>query len=200
MLLTLLSIIQALALEFLWTHVRDSDYLFEPNWRTFLHWAQITATFLVIVQIWIVYVSNALRFRWVPRTSDSIYPFLIGVLEFALVELHDPGLLGWWFVCLAALFGLVTWVDHSLMRQARRDGENDWFFSRYKPATLRDFYPSFAIFFAVIGAGIVCMVIGEDGVPAFLALLGANLMGGFFIRQSTMYWNESIAERLHQNN
>ena len=69
-LLTLLSIVQALALELLWSHLRAANYIFELSWLAFISWAQIAATFLGIVLIWIVYVSNVVRFRWVPTTSD----------------------------------------------------------------------------------------------------------------------------------
>jgi hypothetical protein len=37
-LLTLLSIVQALALELLWSHVRESGYLFDTSWTALLTW------------------------------------------------------------------------------------------------------------------------------------------------------------------
>jgi hypothetical protein len=75
-LLTLLSIVQALALELLWSHVRESGYLFDTSWTALLTWMQVGTTFLGIVVIWIAYASIAMRFRWVPSTSDSVYPFV----------------------------------------------------------------------------------------------------------------------------
>jgi len=73
-LLTLLSIVQALALELLWSHLRESPYLFELSWITAISWMQILATFLGLVLIWVVYANNVMRFRWVPVTSESVYP------------------------------------------------------------------------------------------------------------------------------
>lgn len=64
-LLTLLSIVQALALELLWSHVRGNDYLFEPSLVAALSWIQIAATFLGLVLIWVVYASNAMRCAFV---------------------------------------------------------------------------------------------------------------------------------------
>ena len=90
-LLTLLSIVQALALELLWSHVVEADYLYESPLDALVTWIQIAATFTGLILIWVVYASNTMRFRWVPVTVDSVYPFIIGVLEFMLVETLDPG-------------------------------------------------------------------------------------------------------------
>lgn len=56
---------------------------------------------------------------------NSIFPFLIGLFEFALIELLGPDKMELWFSSFGALYALVTWVDHSIMRHARRDGKND---------------------------------------------------------------------------
>lgn len=195
-LLTLLSIIQALSLEFLWSNMEESAYLFEMTWDACLYWTQLGATFLGIVQIWIVYSSNALRFRWVPRTSDSIYPFLVGLFEFGLIESLGPGNLGWWFGCFGVLFALMTWIDHSIMRHARRDGSNNDFFDQFSPATLRDFVPSIAIFIVVEAAAVALLLDGGGGPFTLLALIGAAMLILWFIRTSSMYWNRSVSDKL----
>lgn len=197
-LLTLLSIIQALSLEFLWTHIKESTYLYEAGWPTPLYWAQISATFLGIIVIWIVYSSNALRFRWVPRTADSIFPFVVGLFEFALIELLGPTTMGWWFICFGVLYGLMTWIDHSIMRQARRDGENDAFFSQFEPATLRDFYPAIAIVIAFLAVGTVLMIANETGALALAVLVAVNIKCLWLIRQTSMYWNRSVAQGISE--
>lgn len=50
-LLTLLSIVQALALEFLWSHISEAEYPFEPSWIAAISWLQIAASFNGIVLI-----------------------------------------------------------------------------------------------------------------------------------------------------
>ena len=172
-LLTLLSIVQALALELLWSYVRESAYLFEMSWTALLTWIQIGTSFLGIVVIWLVYASTAMRFRWVPTTSDSVYPFVIGLLEFILIEMLAPEYMGWWFFCLALIFGLMTWISHMTMRRARLDGENDEFFANLAPATARDFFPAFVIVFILILAGSYLAVTGDRGMVALVAVLVA---------------------------
>ena len=172
-LLTLLSIVQALALELLWSHVRESDYLFEMTWTALLTWIQIGTSFLGIVVIWLVYASTAMRFRWVPTTSDSVYPFLIGLLEFILIETLAPEYMGLWFGCLAIIFGLMTWISHMTMRRARLDGENDEFFANLEPATARDFFPAFGIVFVLVLASTYLAVSGDRGMIALFSVLVA---------------------------
>lgn len=172
-LLTLLSIVQALALELLWSQVLESAFLFDMSWTALLAWIQVAANFTGIVVIWIVYASIAMRFRWVPSMSDSVYPFIIGVLEFILVETLDPEYMGWWFFCLGLIFGLMTWVNHMKMRRARLDGENDEFFAHLEPATVRDFYPAFISITGFFMAGSYLAISGDRGIVALIAVAAA---------------------------
>ena len=80
-------------------------------------------------------------FRWVPSTIDSVYPFIIGFLEFLLIELLGHEQLGLWLIFNAVIFGIMVWVSHTTMRRARHDGDNDALFSETVPATVRDFLP-----------------------------------------------------------
>ena len=193
-LLTLLSIVQALALELLWSHVRESAYLFDMSWTALLTWIQISTTFMGLVVIWIVYAGTAMRFRWVPTTSDSVYPFAIGLLEFILIETLAPAYMGWWFICLAMIFALMSWVSHMTMRRARLDGENDEFFIDLEPATAKDFYAAFSIIVAFILAGIYLTMSGTRGGFAVFAVSAAFLV---LVRQlfvAASFWQMSVTD------
>ena len=193
-LLTLLSIVQALALELLWSHVRESAYLFTMTWAALLTWIQVSTNFMGIIVIWVVYASTAMRFRWVPATSDSVYPFVIGLIEFILIETLAPEYMGLWFICLALIFGLMTWVSHMKMRRARLDDENAEFFANLEPATIRDFYPAFAIIFGSIVAGIYLAFSGDRGVLALFAVSAALAV---LVRQlivAARFWEMSVTD------
>ena len=86
-LLTVLSMIQALALELLWTRLRESPYLWTASWDALLGWTQATAMLLGFLVVWLLYISFVMRFRWLPSLSDSVIPFGIGILEFSLIDL-----------------------------------------------------------------------------------------------------------------
>jgi len=70
-----------------------------------------------------------MRFRWVPSTSDSVFPFLIGLTEFMLIDTLGPDEIGQWLLLLAVVFSLMNWVAHTTMRRARLDSDNDAYFS-----------------------------------------------------------------------
>jgi len=193
-LLTLLSIVQALALELLWSHIRESGHLFDMSLPAILSWVQIATNFMGIVLIWVVYASIAMRFRWVPSTSDSIYPFIIGLLEFAQIEALGPEYMGWWFALLAMIFGLMTVVTHLKMRRARLDGDNDEFFTDFKPATIRDFFPAAVI---IIGFVIAGLYFGFSGDRGIVALVAVSVSLAILIRQLIVaagFWEMSVSD------
>ena len=193
-LLTLLSIVQAFALELLWSHLRETDYLFEPSWTMAISWMQILATFQGIVLIWVVYANNVMRFRWVPVTSDSVYPFLIGLTEFMLIEFLGPDEIGQWLLSLALIFGAMAWVAHANMRLARQDTDNDAFFRKFEPATLRDFYPHIAIVCVLALGGTYLLISGGQGLLALLVLLATNGLLGWQFYEASRFWKNSLAE------
>lgn len=193
-LLTLLSIVQALALELLWSHLRETAYLFELSWITAISWMQILATFSGLVLIWVVYANNVMRFRWVPATSDSVYPFLIGLIEFMLIENLGPDEIGLWFIFMALIYGMMTWVSHANMRRARQDADNAAFFSSFEPAKFRDFYRQIAIVFALVLAGIYLLFIGDQWLFAMLALLATNGMLGWQFYTAALFWKRTVTE------
>jgi len=193
-LLTLLSIVQALALELLWSHLRETPYLFEPSWITTIAWMQILATFLGLILIWVVYANNVMCFRWVPVTSDSVYPFLIGLMEFMLIESLGPDEIGLWFIFLAVIFGMMIWVAHANMRRARQDPDNAAFFSKFAPAKFSDFYTPIAIVCVLVLTGIYLHISGNQGFFAILALLTTNviLIGQFYA--AALFWKRNVTE------
>jgi hypothetical protein len=194
-LLTLLSILQALALELLWGYVRETDYLYERTWLAVLAWTQIAATLAGVLLIWILYSNMVMRFRWVPTTGDTLYPFVIGILQFVLIATLGPDRLGRWFVILGILFAITSGALHLVFRRARLDGENEDWFANIPRATLRDFYPAIGVVAALVGFGIALGATGNHGVFAFGALLVAN---GALLHQmyaSHRYWQISMALR-----
>ena len=52
---------------------------------------------------------------------DLIMPFLIGILEFILIDLTGPYNRGLWFLTLAAVYMLASWDAQSVFSRARQD-------------------------------------------------------------------------------
>ncbi|MGI9327903.1 MAG: hypothetical protein ACR2PZ_21975 [Pseudomonadales bacterium] len=192
-LLTLLSIVQALALELMWSHLKEQELLYHWSFVSFLSWIQILATLLGVLLIWLIYSTLVMRFRWVPSTGDSIFPFLIGIIEFALIGSLGPDRFGQWFLLLGLVFGAMAWVSHVTMRRARLDGDNDVYFASMERATLRDHYPTIAVVFGLELIGMYLWASGNQGIPALIALLIAISVLGVQLWLSDYYWKLSLA-------
>lgn len=193
-LLTLLSIVQALALEFLWAHVRENGPLFEISWLSVLLWIQLLTTFVGIMLIWIVYASHVMRLRWVPTTTDSVYPFVIGLLEFMLIEFLGPDEFGQWMICNSVVFGVMVWISHRTMKRARMDGANAAFFQHLESATLRDFLPAVTTVSVGILAGVYLAIANDSGWAAMISLLGASVVMVYQFISVATFWERSLSD------
>lgn len=193
-LLTLLSIVQALALELLWSYVKENPELLVASRANALLWLQLAATLIGLVLIWVVYASHVMRLLWVPTTTDSVYPFAIGLLEFILVELLGPGRIGQWQLCYATIFALMVWVSHRTMRRARVDGANDVFFGKMAPAKIRDFYPAFAMILTMTVFGVYLMAINDTGMAAWAAVTLTSALAIYQFRVTAIFWEQSLSD------
>ncbi|MBT8139799.1 MAG: hypothetical protein KJP25_08510 [Gammaproteobacteria bacterium] len=170
-LITLLSIVQALALELLWGHIDESEYLFVWGWPAVVYWIQVLSTLIGIVLIWLIYAMNAMRFRWLPSIMDSIFPFIVGIIQFILVADLGPDGEGAWLFLMGVVFILMTWSAQETMRRARLDPENAEFFENLKPATLRDFAPQIVFSSLMAALGIYVAFGSADGVVSTIGIL-----------------------------
>ena len=139
--LTLLGIIQALALEQLWTHVLHSDAVYALNWQTLTTWTQIFTTIIAIILVWLVYAVNVTRFRWLPTVYEFILPFWVGFIQLLVIQALAATAIGFWFMLVGVLFGTMIWIAQTTLRKARLDGGNASFFATIPPpATWSDFF------------------------------------------------------------
>ena len=193
-LLTLLSIVQALALELLWSFLHENEFLFQSNRDAYLTWIQIGATFSGLMLVWVVYASNVMRFRWIPATSDLIIPFLIGIIEFMLIDTLGPDTVGYWFILMACIFGLMNWVAHTTMRSARREADNEEFFRNVEPAQLKDLLQPLSTVVSLLLVGVFLLAYPDNLIFAFVTLLGINglLIWQFYI--GAQFWSDSLKE------
>jgi hypothetical protein len=193
-LLTLLSIVQALALEFLWDHMRHRDEIFEISMVAVLGWLQFAASLCVIILIWLMYAGMLMRFRWTPTVTDSIWPFFVGLIQFLMIEIMGAEKLPYWVIVLALIYGITDFINHRAMKRARADPANREFFDRYLPATLRDFAPQIITVVALMLAGTWIWFSGHQGWFAFCTLVGCLIGLGYEVHRTVRYWNVSMGK------
>ena len=191
-LLTLLSIVQALALEFLWDHTRHRTELFEISVAVIPGWLQIAATFNVIIIIWLMYAGMLMRFRWTPSTMDSVFPFLVGLIQFLMIDMMGAEHFALWIIVLALTFGVLVTIDHLAMRRARQVEENREFFDQYAPATIKDFLPQIFMVVSLLLAGGWIGFSGHHGWFTVLVLFGIFLGLGWETHRSAYFWKISM--------
>jgi hypothetical protein len=190
--ITVLSMIQALALELFWTKIQATEFLWQGGWLSTVFWLQLAVTGAGILLIWIMYVSLMLRFSWLPSMQDTMIPFAIGLLEFSLIDLMGPATLGPWFLLLAATFGLSLTAIHTSHRRARKEPENDYFFSQVAPARWRDYAWSVTCIVLLVLMGIALWLTNGQRTLAVVCLvfaLGALL---FQLLMSRRYWMHTL--------
>ena len=191
-LMTLLSIIQALALEFLWARIHDADLLWRADIAALSGWLQIITAMVGILQVWLFYVSVVMRFRWIPHARDLLLPFGIGVLEFIFVDLTATPYLGGWLISLAAVYALSAAVAQDMYVRARREEDNQEFFGEVTPATRADLVlPA-----SVIGAYLL-LAAGNALWPDLAWLAPLTSLFALFsllhrLDESRRYWNRSV--------
>jgi len=192
-LLTLLSIIQAVALERLWGLTVQREDLFILSWHAGLGWLQIANIFFAIVVIWLVYLGLVMRFRWTPSTGDLTYPLVVGVVELMLIETMGIENLGKWFMVFALVFLLLQWLAHNLYRRAREDPENKQFFEFMARATWQDHIKRTTVSLIAIIFGIL---LWDSAGKEWLALLGLLMCTAVVLSQiwaSHKFWESSMA-------
>lgn len=190
--ITVLSLIQAIALELYWSKIVSSDFLFAGGWDAVLGWMQVVVMFMGMLLIWIIYVSAVLRFSWLPSMEDTLIPFYIGLMEFGMIDMMGPDLLGPWFLLLAAIFALSTLANHLVMRRARNDPANDYFFRSVPASSWRDYLTSITVVGVLSTMGVVLWVLDDARLLATIALSLAILALAYQFRNTRRYWMHSM--------
>ncbi len=122
--LTLVSMIQALALEVLWSAVREREYLRAWDSAALTGWLQVAAMALLLFYIWNAFANMVIRFRWVFSTRDSTVPFVLGIAQFSLISLIQPGTVHLWFYVFAATMVFVVWFIWRVVRSILSEPDN----------------------------------------------------------------------------
>lgn len=191
---TLLGIVQAFALELLWTFVAAEDALVTFNLEGVFLGLQSLSIFLAILGVWLVYASAVTRFVWVPSFLELVLPFWVGLIQFLLIELMGVKDFPIWLLLTAILFATLHWIGQTTMLKARRDPENASFFDQTSPATWRDFLSVYLITFGMLLGGGLAWALGFS-LTAKVGVMIAVIMVLFAqLRQMEIWWTRSVRD------
>ncbi len=192
-LLTFLSIIQAVALELWWSSMTENGSLWEGGWAAWLGWAQYTVILLGILEIWLVYTSLVMRFVWVPAFQDSVFPFVIGIIEFSMVALLGPQHLGNWIAVLGLMFLVMIGSNHLTFKKARGEPENERHFKNVEPAKAKDFVSQLVVVGGIFAMAAVVGLTGNREALALGCVVSCGLILLLQIEVSRRFWADSMA-------
>ncbi len=191
-LLTLLSIVQALAFELLWGQILEHPEFYVWSWEACVSWLRVATTLLGIILIWTSYATTVMRFRWVPSSRDTFFPFFIGIVQFVMIECLATEDTDKWLACLAILFAVMIWISHQDMRRARLDGENAEFFNQRDRATLRDFLPAIVSISVLLIISLGIWFVGPNLVLVSVAVFLAFSLMCYQVVMSHRFWEWSM--------
>jgi hypothetical protein len=191
-LLTLLSIIQALSLEVIWSTATSNPHLFEGGLDAWISWLQLSATFLGIILVWLMYISIVMRIVWVPTFRDSVIPFVIGLGEFVLAWMVAPELRPIWFLVLAGVFVVCSLASYSIFSRAVDEEENAAFYSVTDTSGAEGSRSAAILVVSLIGLSALLAIVGPSGLAALVAVLIANGLILFQTQLIRTFWHRSI--------
>ena len=192
--LTLLGIVQAFALELLWTFIAAEDALVTFNLEGVFLGLQSLSIFLAILGVWLVYASAVTRFVWVPSFLALVLPFWVGLLQFLLVELMGVKDFPIWLLLTAILFATLHWIGQTTMLKARRDPENASFFDQTSPATWRDFLSVYLITFGMLLGGGLAWALGFSLTAKVGVMIAIIVVLFAQLRQMEIWWTRSVRD------
>jgi hypothetical protein len=188
-LLSVLGVIQALAFELLWEEGLPGVARWRDVGATATGVLQAVAVFQGGIVMWALYASLVLRLRWLPSVRDLVVPFVLGALQFALVELMAPEQLPWWFAVLALIFALAMATNYAAYVAA---GRLDPAILRGQSQVLSSYAPSLVTVVGLVAcAGLVAWT-GPTSPAAAAAVLAAN--AGLLVQLVVLrrYWNRDL--------
>ncbi len=188
-LLAVLGIIQALALELLWERGIAGLDRWEAIGAAMAGALQALAVFLGIVLLWLLFATMILRFQWVPRFGDLLSPFVLGGLEFMLIEWMAPEHLARWFFLLAVIFVVASFTTYATFRAAMTEEESDWTHAEH----LLSYVPSVAIVVVLLGCAAAVRHSGPQAAgTATLLVANAGLLVQLLAVR--VYWLRDVGE------
>lgn len=102
-------------------------------------WLQAATTLLVLIVVWMTFVGLLMRFVWTPALLDAALPFIVGLLQFSVIEASTPDRFGLWLIGLGVLSAVMAMLTQRYFKRARAEPRNAEFFQKVAPATWKDF-------------------------------------------------------------
>jgi hypothetical protein len=179
-----------MALETLWSRVSDAA---EPNGFSAIPidtWLQALALLLAIVVLWIYYAQLVMRLVWVPRLTDSLVPFALGIGQFLQADTLGRSDVASWLAPFPLIFLLCFASWHWTVARALDEPENVLFVSTLIPENSLVRHGPMLGSVAVLS--LLSAIVGVWPASATAALVALNLLMMLHLWLQGRYWRDSV--------
>jgi hypothetical protein len=187
MYVTLVSVVQAIALEVLVSRVGELGVGLEMNWQAAIVWLEIVLLGLTVFYVWVSYTLLVTMAQWVLRVFDFAAAFSVGIVQFVSIRWIGIETIRPFFAMVLVGFVAGALISYSNTRAAAARPENEAVMSAL---------PSLRIsgLLAVVGLlGLVGVAAGpEPSALLFLTLLLCNAFLLTALLQWFSWWNRVV--------
>ncbi len=173
MYVTLVSVVQAIALEAGVARALAVDPGFGLQWNTALVWLEILLIGQTIVYVWVSYTLLVTLAQWIFRVFDFGAAFTVGVMQFVAITFIGRDSVHAFLVMVALGFVAGAWVSHSNTGAAARTADNEDVMRVLPRVRL-------TLLLALVGilgvVGVIVSLVGAGASPIVFILLGCNVV------------------------
>ncbi|HSM36456.1 MAG TPA: hypothetical protein VK837_08685 [Longimicrobiales bacterium] len=187
--LTLVSVVQAIALEVLVARVVAVRPAFALSADAVIVWLEVVLLVLTIFYGWVSYTLLVTLAQWVLRAFDFAAAFSVGLMQFVAIGFIGPGSFTAFCSMVAVGFGFGAFVSHSNTGVAARRPEN-LTVMRSMPRRRLTFLLGLVGLSGVAGA----LAAGTSRALVVAALAACNLILVAALREWFAWWNRVVRE------
>lgn len=123
---TLMSVIQSVALGYLLVSIKDRVATMVSAGSIDLIWIMlITITFGLIVLVWFDYMIGINTLLYLPKLPDAVIPFLLALTEGFMINSISFAWVSWWYFSFGATLIVAFLALFNMYRQARKHYERN---------------------------------------------------------------------------
>ncbi|MEN8376301.1 MAG: hypothetical protein ABFS34_12705 [Gemmatimonadota bacterium] len=187
MYVTLVSVVQAIALEVLVARVVEVRPPAELTLASVTVWLEVVLLGLTIFYVWVSYTLLVTLAQWVLRAFDFAAAFAVGVLQFVAIGWLGPDTVAPFCVMIVIGFGSGAWISHSNTGAAAARPEN---------AAVTGSLPRWrlTVLLAAVGVlGVVGAIAAESSLPLVVGALAASaVLVIAALREWFGWWNRVV--------
>lgn len=171
MYITLVSVVQAIALEALATRAIEIAPGFDLEPTAVVVWLEILLLGQTVFYVWISYTLLVTLAQWVFRVFDFGAAFAVGVLQFVAIAFIGSDAVHTFLVIVGLGFAVGAWVSHSNIGAAARSADNQDVIRELPRMTLTLLLMSVGVLGVL---GLVALRLGAGYWSIAIILLGCN--------------------------